>query len=154
MRKRCYLCWAKNSPHIEYVVIDGNSTDGSVGIIRRYASDLTYWVSEPDHGQANAINKGFAHTTGDILGWLNSDDILLAGALSLVGEIFARYPQIAWVTGICAIIDTEIHIDRILQPCSKDTFIVKRGWYHGHLPGIYRPNTFGDASCGREKVAT
>jgi glycosyltransferase involved in cell wall biosynthesis len=71
-------------PNLEYIVIDGGSTDISVEIIRKYESYLTYWESRPDRGQSHAINKGFAQATGQIMGWINSDDGLLPGALRTV----------------------------------------------------------------------
>ncbi|HEY7130079.1 MAG TPA: glycosyltransferase family 2 protein [Nitrospira sp.] len=87
-------------PHVEYVVIDGGSSDGSTEIIRRYASQLALWVSEPDQGQYDAINKGFAKTTGEIMAWLNSDDKYTPWALSVVAEIFSSFPEIEWITSM------------------------------------------------------
>jgi glycosyltransferase involved in cell wall biosynthesis len=71
-------------PNLEYIIIDGGSTDGSVEIIKKYEPWLTYWVSEKDNGQSSAINKGFSLATGELAGWLNSDDIFFPGAINKV----------------------------------------------------------------------
>ena len=86
-------------PNIEYIIIDGGSTDGSVDIIKRYSSFLSYWVSEPDQGQADAINKGFLKSSGEILAWLNSDDMYLPGALHKAARAFAREPEASIIYG-------------------------------------------------------
>ena len=80
-------------PHIEYIVLDGGSTDNSVEIIKKYQDKISYWVSEPDAGQADALRKGFAMAKGDILCWLNADDLFLQGACSSVADFFAKNPS-------------------------------------------------------------
>lgn len=88
-------------PKLEFIVIDGGSTDGSIEIIRKYAKHLSYWVSEPDRGQSHAINKGLSRSTGEIWAWVNSDDRLLPGALERVAEAWAvgKPDDVAWVGG-------------------------------------------------------
>ena len=84
---------------LEYIVVDGGSTDGSVDIIRRYADRLAFWVSEPDRGQANAVNKGMSHVTGDIVGWVNSDDFYYPGAIAAAVDAFAADPTPGFAYG-------------------------------------------------------
>lgn len=86
-------------PHVEYIIIDGGSTDGSIDIIRKYERRLKYWVSEPDSGQSEAINKGWNKSTGDIIAWLNSDDTYCPGALRAVAEVFEKNPETLLVHG-------------------------------------------------------
>jgi glycosyltransferase involved in cell wall biosynthesis len=85
--------------HIELIVIDGGSSDGSIQMLQRYASRLAYWASEPDGGPADALNKGFQRATGEILGFLNADDFLLPGCLATVAEEFRRHPDADVVSG-------------------------------------------------------
>ncbi|MCV0384739.1 MAG: glycosyltransferase [Erythrobacter sp.] len=94
-------------PRLEYIVLDGGSTDGSVDVIARYAPQLSYWRSASDGGQAEAINEGWAMARGDILAWLNSDDYLLPGALSAVSEAFRRHPQALLVYGVTYRVDAD-----------------------------------------------
>ncbi len=92
---------------IEYLVVDGLSTDGSVEIIRRYAHRLDWWVSEKDSGQSEAINKGLRRARGEFVGWLNSDDIYLPGAVSAAVTVFQSHPEAGLIYGDALAIDTE-----------------------------------------------
>ena len=90
---------------LEYFVVDGGSTDGSVDILRRYANRLAWWVSEPDRGQTDAINRGFARATGDVLAWLNSDDTYEPGALREAVDFLERNRDVGLVYGDVNFID-------------------------------------------------
>lgn len=93
-------------PNLEYLVMDGGSSDDTPKVLARY-SDRIRWVSEPDHGQTNAINKGLRMTSGAIVGYLNADDTLLPGSLWKVAQAFADQPDAMWATGKCRIVDEE-----------------------------------------------
>ena len=92
-------------PNLQYGIVDGGSTDGSLEIIERYRHQLDYVVIEPDEGQSQAINKGLARADGEIVGWLNSDDTLLAGALHRVGKFFYERGDANWLIGHSVQID-------------------------------------------------
>ena len=95
----------QNYPAMEYVVQDGGSRDGSTAIIERYSARMKHWESRPDRGQAHALQLGFAHTTGEIMAYLNSDDVLLPGSLAAVAAFFARHPDVDVVYGHRVLID-------------------------------------------------
>jgi glycosyltransferase involved in cell wall biosynthesis len=107
-------------PNIEYIVIDGGSTDGSAEIIKKYSDRLAYWCSEPDGGQTPGLIKGFSKATGDVFCWINSDDLLAPGTLSEVANFFKKHPDAMCVTGDTRLIDgngRQIRIQRQLPFC-------------------------------------
>ena len=85
-------------PNLEYIIIDGGSTDNTIEIIKKYEHYITYWVSEPDQGQYDAINKGFARSTGEIMAWLNSDDLYFPFAFKTVASIMSQLREVEWLT--------------------------------------------------------
>lgn len=94
-------------PNLEYIIMDGGSTDGTVDIILKYESQLAYWISEPDNGQADAIYRGFERATGEILAWVNSDEYYLPGALLEAGRFFAAQPRSESLIGNSIVVDAE-----------------------------------------------
>lgn len=99
-------------PDLEYIIIDGGSTDKSVEIIKKYEKWLAYWISEPDKGQSNAINKGWKLAKGDIMAYLNSDDIYMPGAVRTAAAFLSRNPDADMIYGECNIIDEHSHLKR------------------------------------------
>ena len=85
-------------PCLEYSIVDGGSSDTSVDVIRSHEAELSYWVSEPDGGMYEAVQKGFDRSTGEIMGWINSDDVHMPWTLKTVGSIFAQLPEVRWLT--------------------------------------------------------
>jgi glycosyltransferase involved in cell wall biosynthesis len=99
----------QNCPALEYIIVDGGSTDGSLEIIQRYADRLAWWVSESDKGQADAINKGFSRATGDVIAWLNSDDMYAPGAISEAIKYLDENPEVGLVYGNAVSFDQDGH---------------------------------------------
>lgn len=90
----------QNYPNLEYIVIDGGSTDGTAEAISQYANQLSYWHSKKDGGQYDAINQGFARSTGEIMCWLNADDLFLPKSLFVVAEIFMQFQEVEWISSL------------------------------------------------------
>jgi len=107
-------------PNLEHIVIDGGSTDNSLAIIKKYEPWLTYWVSEPDRGQSHALNKGYERVTGDLIGWLNSDDLYCQGTLWRVAQAKLANPLADVYYGGIYVIDTENKICDGFWPTDAD----------------------------------
>jgi glycosyltransferase involved in cell wall biosynthesis len=119
----------QRSASLEYIVQDGGSRDGSVEIIRRHADRLARWESSPDRGQAAAINRGFAGTRGSIMAWLNSDDLLLPGALHHIGRFFSEHPETDVVYGHRVVIDEDgCEIGRWILPAHRRGSMIWRNY--------------------------
>jgi glycosyltransferase involved in cell wall biosynthesis len=130
-------------PNLEYIVIDGGSNDGSLDIIRKYEKWLAYWESGKDGGQSDAINKGFKHSTGQIMAWLNSDDFYISGALEQVGMNFAseRYDL---VSGMRFVVDAEsrvLQVGKPVHPQSAEAILISG------KSGVSQPATFWSRAC-------
>lgn len=122
-------------PDLEYIVIDDGSTDRSVEVVEPYRAQLAYFEHHANQGQYPTINKGFAHASGDVLGWINSDDIYLPWTLRAVGTIFARHPEVDWVIGHPSRIhDGTIHAMGKLTPYPRE--LIREGFFHGGPGGV------------------
>ena len=111
----------QNYPNLEYIIIDGGSTDESVDIIKKYESKLNYWVSEKDMGIYDAIRKGFAKSSGEIMGWINSDDVLHANSLFVLARCFSN-PKVNWVQGLNTTIDINGHVIQTCRPFNTSIY--------------------------------
>ena len=98
---------SQNYPELEYIIIDGGSTDNTIEIIKKYSEYIKYWVSETDKGMYDAINKGFQKSTGEIMAWINSDDLYHTGALLSVGKIFNDIRDVEWIIGKSCLFNAE-----------------------------------------------
>jgi hypothetical protein len=137
----------QNYPALEYFVMDGGSTDESPAIIQKYASQLAGSACERDGGQYEAITKGFARSTGEVMGWLNSDDLLTPWALSVVGEIFAAFPEIEWLTSLAPLrFDSRGRAVR----CLPQRGFTRAGFFTGEY--LLRPGHFSTGHIQQEST--
>ena len=131
----------QNYPRLEYIVIDGGSTDGSTAIIRHHRQALAFWVSEPDFGQTHALLKGFARASGEIHGWLCSDDLLLPGALDAVVDYFRSHPDVMAAYGDALWIDRQGNYLRTKKEMDFSRFVFLHD--HNYIP---QPSMFWRSS--------
>jgi len=117
-------------PEIEYIIVDGGSTDGSVDLIQRYSNRLGWWVSERDQGQTDAINKGFTRARGQILAWLNSDDVYLPGAVSQAVAYLKAHPEAGMVYGNTNFIDENGKEIGQFNAAPTDLRLLRQGYVH------------------------
>jgi glycosyltransferase involved in cell wall biosynthesis len=117
-------------PHIEYILIDGGSMDGSVDIIKKYTGKLAYWISEKDRGQTDAINKGFARATGKYLAWLNADDRLSPNAVSEAVQFLEAHADAGLVYGDAEYIDSPGSVVGNFPAAQTDYRALRRGYVH------------------------
>lgn len=126
-------------PNIEYIIIDGKSTDGSIDIIQRYKNQLKFWVIEPDGGQTDAVNKGLRHCKGELFAFLNSDDILEHDAVENAVNVYLQNPDHAVYYGQCSVIDEKGELVQTAHGGEiSHTHLVNKSM----LPLIYQPACF------------
>jgi glycosyltransferase involved in cell wall biosynthesis len=130
LRRTIESVLTQDYPQIEYILIDGGSTDGSLEIIQEYADRLAYWESRPDQGQTDAINKGFSRATGKYLAWLNSDDVYQPGAITEAVDFLESHPDVGMVYGDCAFIDAQDREIGRFPAAQTDYSRLRRGYVH------------------------
>jgi glycosyltransferase involved in cell wall biosynthesis len=129
------LC--QDYPSLEYLIADGGSTDGCLDIIQKYADRLAWWVSEPDKGQADAINKGFYHSRGEIVAWINSDDLYYqCSVVSQAVSIFKKYPEVGMVYGNGVMVDADLYL-LDWHPCRQYSLLDLMGFNVLLQPAVF-----------------
>ncbi len=120
---------SQNYPNLEYIIVDGGSTDDSVAVIQSFENELSYWVSEKDEGMYHAINKGFARATGDIMCWINSDDVLWKGSLDYVATAFKTHKNLHWLQGYPSVINEAGQLLYQREPIANKHHFLTNAYY-------------------------
>jgi hypothetical protein len=122
---------------LEYIFVDGASTDNTLAIAQRYAGSITQLISEPDAGQYHGIQKGMALATGDVMAWLNGDDVYLPWTLALVGQLFAQFPQVSWIVGTPSFMNEAGVCTRVSgnSGTAYPRQFIQNGWFRDGLAG-------------------
>jgi glycosyltransferase involved in cell wall biosynthesis len=128
----------QNYQNLEYIIIDGGSSDNSIEIIKKYQKYLTYWVSEPDNGNYHALQKGFEKSSGELMAWINSDDKYHSSAFSIVSEIFSKYDEINWLIGSGSNYDEKGRTINVGNPKNWS----KYDYYIGNYMWVQQESTF------------
>jgi glycosyltransferase involved in cell wall biosynthesis len=121
---------SQDYPSIEYILVDGGSTDGTVNIIQKYEEKLAFWVSETDRGQTDAINKGFERAKGDILAWINSDDTYEPGAIAAAVTYLQEHPEVGMVYGDCNYINESGNVIGKFNAAQTNYRLLRQGYTH------------------------
>ena len=139
-------------PNLEYIVIDGGSTDGTQQIIERYRDKLAYYVSEPDSGMYDALAKGFAKATGDVFAWLNADDIYFPHTLKWVNEVFVQNDDVRWLGGRYAFLNESGTVTKSFPKCNaRRQGDIQNGWCrNGVLGNLQQESMFWRSSLYKD----
>ncbi|MHB8580427.1 MAG: glycosyltransferase family 2 protein [Ignavibacteriaceae bacterium] len=145
---------SQNVEKLEYILIDGGSIDNTIDIIKKYQNYLAYWISEKDKGQSNAFNKGLDVASGDIIGWINSDDIYYDGAFSESVKIFNESPSVDVVFGDYNFIDEHDNIIKTRKeiPFDYNIYLWTKDCYHANCAAFFRRQCFERVGKLREDL--